>query len=262
MPVELPESLARRMPSGLRLRALEAFVPLKAAGPLGQLVLLRDAAGLHVVAEPPGDAGFRELTLVGTPGLRLHGAALLLEVDSGQQVVSLPEWLDQELVRDFLAELPRSKPVDLWLDDARLLLAQLLLSPHAQLLELCIQRLPSHGEAAMPLDIRRIQAELSTATTAEIVELVEVLRLAWKLPSPAGVAPGSRTYSVVLAPFTGSDKIAAIHALRQHTDAALGDAKHLVEQGGVALQGADAAKARALEAALAAAGCTVEVKGG
>ena len=120
---------------------------------------------------------------------------------------------------------------------------------------------------------QEIVAEIKTKTAVELNELVKALEEEFGVSAAAAVVAGpaagaeaapaaeEKTEFNVILKDCGANKIAVIKAVREATGLGLMEAKALVEKpGSVVKENVPTADAKALEAALKAAGATVELK--
>lgn len=277
--VALPSQLLSLLPPEVDERRIAAYVPLPAGldGGRGDCLLLL-CGDQPVLLSRLGAGPYQVVAL--TPGrgaLRIEGEWLLARSAGGEHFLPLSSWLDRELVGSFLRDLemgaaaapvpviaaptpqpshtPSSTP-------SRSALLEALLGPAFAFLQALDARAPfAPRSTPMPLDLERIRQELAQATTAELTELTQLLRVGWGLPPGTGV-PAARPEGQVevrIAVYAGAQKINAIKTVRELSGLGLREAKDLVEGGGVVLSRVDADKAVEIERRLCADGMTPEV---
>jgi large subunit ribosomal protein L7/L12 len=127
-------------------------------------------------------------------------------------------------------------------------------------------------ESIMAADVKKIAEELVKLTVLEVNELKNVLKDEYGIePAAAAVAVAAAPaeggaaaadekseYNVVLKD-AGAQKIAVIKAVKEATGLGLGEAKAIVDAGGVVKEKVAKDEAEALKKALEEAGATVEL---
>ena len=111
----------------------------------------------------------------------------------------------------------------------------------------------------MPLDIPRIQRELSTATAVEILQLVNLLRQDWGISEAAVAAPEADGAYTVTILEGGPNRLQVIKAIHELRDVGLAVAKELATGNGAVAERLSGAEAARLKAELEKAGATVSV---
>ena len=247
----LSDELRRSLPPGFAAEAVSASIPLSG----GRLLLAPVDGAVRVLQRGSDHAAFCEVALSGRP--ILEGDALILSCSGDAPRHVALDWLESDVVADLLRQA--ASPQLALAQAAHLELLRTLLQPTRQLVLILLDRLrvSQPPSATMPLDIPRIQRELSSATTAEILQLVNLLRTEWAIPEAAASTPAaSGRFSVAIAD-AGPNHIAVIKAVRELTRLGLREAKELVDQCGVALTAVPSDEAARAKAALEQAGARV-----
>ncbi|MCQ2571229.1 MAG: 50S ribosomal protein L7/L12 [Candidatus Saccharibacteria bacterium] len=123
----------------------------------------------------------------------------------------------------------------------------------------------------MAADVKKIAEELVKLTVLEVNELKNVLKDEYGIepaaaavavaaaPAEGGAAADEKSEFDVVLKDAGAQKIAVIKAVKEATGLGLGDAKAIVDAGGVVKEKVAKDEAEALKKALEEAGATVEL---